>query len=267
MPITLDAADLSNGVRLPYAERGAPDGVPVVLLHGITDSWRSFEPVLPYLPDAIHAYSVTSRGHGDASRPGSYRLEDMVDDVARFLEAVGLESAVLAGHSMGSIVAARFAIDHPDRAAGLVLMGGRTTFAAPEMDAMSEELAEMTDPIDVDYLRGFQESTLARPIPADYLDLVVSESAKLTVEIFRRAWHDTVLRDFSADLPAISAPTLLVWGELDAFSPRAEQDGLLAAIPGSRLIVHEGAGHAFHWEDPERFAGELAAFAEVIAAR
>jgi pimeloyl-ACP methyl ester carboxylesterase len=262
MPITLAAADLSNGVRLPYAEHGAPDGTPVVLLHGITDSWRAFEPVLPHLPDSIHAYSLTARGHGDASRPGSYRLDDMVDDVARFLDAVGLDAAIVAGHSMGAVVATRFAIDHPDRTAGLVIMGGRTTFAGPEGDAMTEELAAMTDPIDVDYLRGFQESTLARPIPPDYLDLVVSESAKLSIETFRRAWSDTVLRDFSADLGAIAAPTLVVWGELDAYCPRSEQDGLLAAVPGARLIVHEGAGHAFHWEDPERFAAELTAFAE-----
>ena len=131
---------------------------------------------------------------------------------------------------------------------------------------MTEELAAMTDPVDVDYLRGFQESTLARPIPAEYLDAVVSESAKLSIDTFRRAWHDVVLRDFSGDLGAISAPTLLVWGELDAFSARSQQDGLLAAIQGSRLIVHEGAGHAFHWEDPEPFAGELTAFAEEVAA-
>ena len=44
---TLRAADLPSGVRLPYAEQGSPDGIPVVLLHGITDSWHSFEPVLP----------------------------------------------------------------------------------------------------------------------------------------------------------------------------------------------------------------------------
>jgi non-heme chloroperoxidase len=117
----------------------------------------------------------------------------------------------------------------------------------------------------VDYLRGFQESTLARPIPAAFLDLVVRESAKLSIATFRGAWHDAVLRDFSADLEAIAAPTLLLWGELDAFSPRSAQDGLLAAIPGARLSVYEGAGHAFHWEEPERAAAELGAFAEEVA--
>jgi non-heme chloroperoxidase len=264
MPITLDAADLSNGVRLPYAERGPRDGIPVVLLHGITDSWHSFEPVLPHLPDSIHAYSVTQRGHGDASRPGSYRLEELVDDVALFMDAAGLSSAVVAGHSMGSIVAARFAIDHPDRCAGLIVMGGATSFALLGIDEMTRELAELTDPIDVDYLRGFQESTLARPIPDEFLDLAVSESAKLSIDTFRRAWHDVVLRDYSSELGAIAAPTLLVWGELDAFSPRPQQDALLAAIPDARLIVHEGAGHAFHWEDPERAAAEIAAFAEEV---
>jgi len=263
-PITLDAVDLPNGVRLPYAERGSRDGVPVILLHGITDSWRSFEPVLPHLPASVHAYSVTQRGHGDAGRPGSYDLDELVEDVAQFMDAVGLPSAIVCGHSMGSIVATRFAIVHPSRTDGLVVMGGATSFAHLGLEDMTEELATMTDPIDVDYLRGFQESTLARPIPADFLDTAVSESAKLSIATFRGAWHDVVLRDFASELGAISSPTLLVWGERDAFSPRAEQDALIAAIPGARLIVHEGAGHAMHWEDPERFAAELTAFVEEV---
>ena len=56
-------------VRLPYVEQGDPDGTPVLLLHGITDSQRSWEPVLPLLPESIRAIAVTMRGHGDAERP------------------------------------------------------------------------------------------------------------------------------------------------------------------------------------------------------
>ena len=263
----LDAADLPNGVRLPYIEHGRPDGVPVVLLHGLTDSAPAFEPVLSRLPDSVRAYALTARGHGDASRPGSYRLADMVDDVAQFLDAVGLESAVVAGHSMGSIVAARFAIDHPDRVTGLVIMGGATTFTAVGLEAMRDELAPLSDPVDLDYLRGFQESTLARPVPPRFLDAVVGESAKVSIATFRDALEQVCLVDFSSELGSISAPTLVAWGEQDAFCPRSEQDALLAAIPRARLAVHEGAGHAFHWEDPERFAAELAAFAEEVSGR
>lgn len=264
IPLTVDAAALSNGVVLPYAEQGSSDGVPVILLHGITDSWRAFEPILSHLPASVHAYAVTQRGHGDASVPGSYRLEELVDDVARFMDAVGLPSAVVVGHSMGSIVATKFAIDHPERIDGLTIMGGATSFARLPFDEMTAELAALTDPIDVDYLRGFQESTLARPIPPEFLDLVVSESAKLRIDTFRGAWHDLVLRDFAAEIPSIAVPTEIVWGELDAFCPRSEQDALAAAIPGAQLVVYEGAGHAFHWEEPERFAAQLASFAERV---
>lgn len=262
MPITLSVADLANGVRLPFAEHGSPDGTAVVLLHGLTDSCHAFGPLLAHLPESIHAYAVTQRGHGDASRTRSYGLDEVVDDLALFLDAVGLRSAIVCGHSMGAIVAARFAVLHPERTAGLVIMGGATAFAHLGLDGMLEELEAMTDPVDRDYLRGFQESTLARPVPADFLDLVVSESAKLSVGTFRDTLRDVVLPDVSSALGGISAPTLVVWGELDAFCPRSEQDALLAAIPGARLIVHEGAGHAMHWEDPERFAAELTAFAE-----
>ena len=62
-------AELPDGLRLPYVERGDPAGIPVVFLHGITDSWRSFQLVLPHLPPSIRALALTQRGHGDASRP------------------------------------------------------------------------------------------------------------------------------------------------------------------------------------------------------
>jgi pimeloyl-ACP methyl ester carboxylesterase len=62
----MKSVELPNGVRLPYVEQGDPSGVPVLLLHGITDSWYSFEPVLPHLPESIHAFALTQRGHGDA---------------------------------------------------------------------------------------------------------------------------------------------------------------------------------------------------------
>lgn len=258
------AAELSNGMRLPYAERGDRDGVPVVLLHGVSDSRRAFEPVLPHLPHSVHAYAVTQRGQGDATRPGSYRLDELVDDVACFMDAVGLSSAVVGGHSMGSIVATRFAVLHPDRTAGLVVMGGATSFRDVGLEEMHAELAELPADEYVDYLRGFQESTLARPVPAEFLEMVVGESAKVAIPTLRALLDDTCLVDFSSDLATITAPTLLVWGEQDAFCSRDEQDALLAAIPQARLSVYEGAGHAMHWEQPERFAGELAEFCRQV---
>jgi pimeloyl-ACP methyl ester carboxylesterase len=265
MSITLDAAELSGGVRLPYAEQGGRDGVPVVLLHGLSDSCRSFEPVLEHLAPSVHAYAVTQRGQGDASRPGSYRLDDLVGDLARFMDAVGLSSAVICGHSMGSIVASRFAILHPDRVAGLVVIGGATSFTRIGLDAMNGELDALGEGDYIDYLQGFQESTLARPVPADFLEMVVSESAKVAIPTLRALLDDACLVDFSDALGAITAPTLLMWGELDAFCPRGEQEGLLAAIAQARLSVYAGAGHALHWEEPERFAAELTAFCRTVS--
>ena len=60
---------LSSGITLQYAERGQTSGVPVVFLHGVTDSWRSFEPVLDRLPGTVRALAMTQRGHGDSSKP------------------------------------------------------------------------------------------------------------------------------------------------------------------------------------------------------
>ena len=143
-------ATLSTGVTLRYAAQGDPAGVPVVLLHGLTDSHPSYAPMTAHLPDHIRAYALTTRGHGDSDKPEhGYRLEDQAADVAAFLDAVGHEAAVIVGHSMGSYIAQRFAIDHPERTIALVLMGTfRSSPATPPSRSSARRSTELKDPAD-----------------------------------------------------------------------------------------------------------------------
>jgi non-heme chloroperoxidase len=255
-----------TGVRLPYVDHGDRSGTPVVMLHGWSDSWRSFEGVLPQLPSSIRALAVTLRGHGDAPRPEGYALADVGGDVVALLDDLGIESAVILGHSMGTIVAERIAIDHPDRVAGLVLMGARPTFAVPDMGELYEAVATLSDPVDPGFIREFQESTVVRPVAPGLIDTAVAESRKLPARVWQRLMDETMRVDFSAELGSIAAPTLIVAGERDDIAPPADAEALRSTIPGARLVVYEDAGHAMHWEDPARVAADLASFVRDLAA-
>jgi non-heme chloroperoxidase len=254
---------LSTGVRMEYVEQGRADGVPVVFLHGVTDSWRSFERVLPLLPPTIHAFALSQRGHGDTSRPASgYRFEDMSADLLAFVDALGLRTAIIVGHSMGASVAQRFVVDHPDRVERLVLMGAFSNFDDPGLaDFVASSIAPLTDPIAAPFAREWQLSTLARTMSADHLDAVVSETLKVPARVWREAF-DGFLKtpDFTSELTNVSVPVLLIWGDRDSYALRAAQDRLLEVMPNARFIAYEGFGHAFHWEDPEQFTRDLLPF-------
>lgn len=263
MPPIARTVELPGRLTLPYVEQGDPTGVPVVLLHGVTDSWRSFEPVLPYLPPSVHAFALTQRGHGDADRPAGYRTRDFAADIAAFVDTLGLGRVVIVGHSMGATNGQRFAIDHPERTLALVLAASFPSYRDnPVVTELWESgMSTLTDPIDPAFVREFQESTLARPVSPAFLDTVVAESLKVPARVWRAAFAGFLEDDCLDDLGKISAPTLLLWGTRDALCSRGDEDALLQAIPGSRLVAYEGAGHALHWEEPERFAADVAAFA------
>jgi non-heme chloroperoxidase len=163
----LKSATLPGGLRLPYVEQGDPAGVPVIMLHGYSDSWRSYELLLRRLPDSIHAFALTQRGHGDADRPADgYRPEDHAADVAAFMDAVGVEAAVIVGHSGGSYTAQRFALDHPERTLGIVLVGAFHSMRGnPDVIGLREVVSQLTDPVDREFVREFQESCVAQPVP------------------------------------------------------------------------------------------------------
>lgn len=255
---------LSTGVRMEYVERGPLDGVPVVFLHGVTDSWRSFEPVLERLPSAVHGFAVSQRGHGESSRPdGDYTYAGMSRDLKAFLDVMGLPRAVIVGHSMGSMVAQRFAVDHPDRVAALVLMGAFSTlYQHPGVaEFVASAIAPLTDPIDPSFAREWQLSTIARDVDAAFLDAIVNETVKVPARVWRAAFDGFLTTpDFSMALAALAVPVLLVWGDQDTYAERSDQDTLLGVIPGARLLVYPGAGHALHWEEPERLTRDLVDF-------
>ena len=261
----LKAMELSTHVNLPYVEQGNPSGVPVIFLHGFLDSWHSFERVLPHLPESIHAFALTQRGHGDASRPASgYSIADFSADLAAFMDGLNLPTAVIVGHSMGSAVAQRFAIDQPERTAGLVLIGASSTLTGAQAARSSWDstVSKLTDPVDPTLVRQMTKSILAQPVPQEFLDTAVREGLKVPAFVWREAFESRWRRegDFSAELSQIKAPTLIVWGDRDTRYPRSEQEALVRAITDARLVIYSGAGHPLHWEQPERFSSDLVNF-------
>lgn len=250
-------------MKLPYVEQGHRDGIPLLLLHGITDSWRSWEPVLPHLPESLRAIAVSQRGHGDAQAPESgYAMEDFATDAVELMADLGLDRAIVAGHSMGAQVAQHIAVEHPQRVAGLLLAGAFGTLReSPNMVGFDDELGQLTDPIDPAMVREFQSGTTQRPQAASWLDVVVAESLKAPARVWGASAAGLMEHDLAARLGTIGVPALLIWGDHDALATRQEQDWLVRQIPDAHLQVYRGTGHSAHWEEPERFGRDLTAFA------
>jgi pimeloyl-ACP methyl ester carboxylesterase len=259
---------LPTGVRVNYVERGNPRGTPVILLHGYTDSRRSYDRILSLLPASFHVFAVTHRGHGDSGKPDAgYTPSHFAADLAAFLDTMRIESAVIVGHSMGSTVVQRFAIDYPSRTRALVLEGA--FLPSPHNEAVREffqTVRTFTDPVDPKVAREFQQSTLARPVPPEFFETIVSESLKVPARVWKAALEPYLTLEFSDRLKEVAVPTLLIWGDRDGFTGRAEQDALNRAIAGSRLTIYGGTGHCPHWEEPERFAADVVAFVRSVDA-
>lgn len=253
---------LPTGVQLNYVEQGQEFGEPVIFLHGFTDSWRSYEIILPFLPPSIHVYAITQRGHGNSDKPaGSYDPAILAADVAAFIKELNIGPVVIVGHSMGATIAQRFVLDHPQLTSALVLIGAFTSFSdKPAMSEFAGFVNQLNDPVDPTFIYEFQKSTLAREIPAPQLDTYVTESMKLPAYVWKSVINDLMGADYRGDLKKISVPTLVVWGEKDSLAPEADQEILLNNIKRSSLIIYSNTGHAVHWEEPVRFANDLLNF-------
>lgn len=258
---------LATGVSIPYVSVGPADVAPVVLLHAWGESRRSFDRLLPLLPRTIHAVAMDLRGHGDADKPAAgYSLAEVAADVAVFMDAADVPSAVLLGSSSGGYVAQQVAITSPHRVTGLVLVGsprslqGRPSFA--------DEVDQLTDPVDAACVRKFLTwFPRFHQVPPWYIDGRVQDGARMPSYIWRETLAGLVSARPPTDMATITAPTLIVWGARDELLTCEDQQALAAAIPASRFIVYQDTGHLVLWEQPGRVASDLTAFVASLRQR
>lgn len=255
---------LKTGVTLDYVEKGNKTGIPVIFLHGITDSWHSFESVFACLPPFIHGFAITQRGHGDSEKPAEgYTPKHFAADVAAFIRQKGLQSAIVVGHSMGGVHAQQFALDYPKLAKGIVIIDSDASFIDnPGMPEFYREVTKLEGPITWQFMDEFQRSTLAKPIDSAYYRVLVEEGLKIPVKVFQAALKGILQVDFVPQLKNIQCPVMIVWGDKDAVCFKKGQDLMASNIKKSKLVIYEGAGHALHWEEPKRFADDLQQFVQ-----
>jgi pimeloyl-ACP methyl ester carboxylesterase len=255
---------LSTGVKLEYKEQGPAGGIPVLLLHGFTDSWFSYEQVMKYLPSSYHVFSVSQRGHGNSDHPETgYSSKHFAEDIAAFVKAMNLSKVFLVGHSMGSIITQQFVISYPEMVSGIVLEGAFPVIADKLIIQEFKSVVEkLQDPVDRAFVREFQVSTVAKPVRESYMDSLVTESMKLQAFVWKRAWEGFMQFDFRKELTNVNKPALIIWGDKDPYCPLSDQQLVVSALKGSRLVVYNDGGHSLHWEEPERFAADVAKFIE-----
>ena len=258
---------LSTGVRLHYAVPGDPAGPAVILLHGFSDSWFSWSQVLPLLPARYRVYALDHRGHGESDKPrGGYHMADMAADVVAFMDARRVPSAVVVGHSLGTLVAQYVARAAPDRVTGLVLVAGAPSVDHfPGVEDFVGMVSGFVDSVPEEFIREFQAGTAHQPLPDAFLERVIDESRKLPPHVWGAVGRGMLASGPVSPGNGVAIPTLVMWGDRDEIFPREAQDSLVAMGADAELKVYAETGHALHWERPEQFTSDLTAFLERVA--
>ncbi len=262
---------LPNGQRLAYVEWGDRKGEPVVLLHGFTDTSRSWTQVLPSL-SKFHVYVLDLRGHGAAAKPECcYALADFAYDLKLFMDALEIERASIAGHSLGSMIAFEFAATYPDRINKLVLAGATGLTPITHGDWLATGALSVDDL--PDYETGFLAEWLAAasPAPSDgptaptpvdetFLGYVVAEARETPAQVWRGVARELIGTPVARLAPYVTAPTLIMAGSKDDLFPAAHQAALRAALPQAEYREFVGLGHNLIWEKPMLLGPVLAEF-------
>lgn len=270
----LDRADVVDGVRLAYCDRG--EGPPVVFVHGTPAHAVIWRNVLPAVQAAGHrtvAYDLL--GYGRSERPVSRdtSVPAQAELLVALLDHLGVDRCVLVGHDIGGAVGQLVAVDHPDRLAGLVLVDTVSYDSWPS-ETWQEIIRDHLDAYAAMPADEF-EALLTRQ-----LAMTVADPQRMTGEVLEvylaphrsrlgqasffehqvRTYDSAPTQRVASRLSTLALPTKVVWGARDRWQPVSYAHRLATDIPDAELALVQDAGHFVTEDAPERVTHEVTAF-------
>lgn len=262
-------ARLPDGIRLAYVQLGNPGGMPVVLIHGYTDSAIDWVPMLPFLPRKWRLIIPDLRGFGSSSKPACcYDLVDFAYDIKLLLDRLRVHRADLVGFSLGSMVAQRFAETWPRSVRRVVLIsstGGTHKCRAPvelhQFDCGMPVIRALKRPPAEN--SPFMLEWFGAPRPEDrrLMRMERRDAAALPLSSWRTVLEQALTHPrLGVFLPRLKAPALLIWGSEDPIMSPEDRASLELALPHAAVHVFAGLGHDVIWERPHKVAGVVLRF-------
>jgi pimeloyl-ACP methyl ester carboxylesterase len=263
--------DLPGGLHVHYRDQGNPNGPVLVLVHGFSANVDTWEPWVKRLGGTYRIVSLDLPGHGLTQTPPGFKVgpTTFLDVVQGVVDHLGLKKFVLAGNSMGGAVAWNYALVHPERLDGLVLVdaGG---WDHPRQGRDGPVIFKvMANPVGRALLHNLDASGLTRAGLQDaYLDktLVTDALVDRYVDLARAPGHRDILFGLQATfrdpatpekLAVIKVPTLVMHGRQDKLVPFADGEAFAKAIPGAALDAYDGVGHVPMEQIADRSAADL----------
>jgi 2-hydroxy-6-oxonona-2,4-dienedioate hydrolase len=255
----------------------AGEGPPMVLLHGVGTSAGEWSWVLPELARSHRVYALDLPGYDGSFEPPDYAPAFTASFIGSFLDAVGVESAVVVGNSFGGLVALHLALSEPARVSALILSDSagldRTvnpalaTLSFPRMGQMATALAK-TPPGAAQRALSRALLFFARPwqiplkwVKDQYKLAQLPNFTEATLATLRSTVGPAGQREVLLDkLPRLQMPTLIVWGIEDRVIPYGQAQDALARLQKGSLELISNCGHLPHVEQPKRFVSILGDF-------
>jgi 3-oxoadipate enol-lactonase len=257
-------------MRVEIGTRGvayddAGEGRPVLFVHGFPHHRKLWAPQVRALSGHSRAIAIDLPGFGESDMPEKFTIDAWADGLSRFLDALDIDRAIIAGLSMGGYVTLAFWRLHRQRVLALVLADTRAgvdTEEGKQKRRETIELARHEGPTAVarTLLPGMVGKSTREREPAVFAMMrAMLESA--SVDSIVGASEAMMNRpDATASLATIDVPTLIIAGDEDVLTPPKESRSMHATIPGSRLEIIPGAGHVSNVERPAAFNQVLTEF-------
>jgi pimeloyl-ACP methyl ester carboxylesterase len=241
--------------RIFYAlhQNAARARTPMLLVHGAGENHLVWPAALRRMPD-VTVLAPDLPGHGKSGGKGRESVPAYAEFVARFMDAVEIDRAMIAGHSMGGSIAQQFGLSYPARAAALILIatGARLRVLPELLDLTTSNLAGAADLISrLEWGPG---------APPQIVRLGRQQLMTNRLEVLHGDYQACHAFDVLDRLGELRAPTLVVGGTADQMTPPKYASTLAERIPGARLTLVEGAGHMVMLEQPEAVARSVESF-------